>query len=341
MKGFHLTSNQLAELRLAHRRARAFNAPAAYKINAIILLGTGWKVKDVMAALLLDDNTLRTYVNSYLEGGIELLTKTNYQGSECRLTDLELKKLCDELDSSIYLSTKSVIDYVQKTFNKAFSLSGMRDLLHRLDYVYKKPKLVPGKPDKEAQEIFAEQYDEFMENKAEDVEVLFVDAVHPEHNAIAAFGWIKCGETREIKTNSGRARLNLHGAVNIETLDLTIIESKTVNAESTIDLLQTIEQKYFLAREIVVILDNARYHYSKEVKAYLLESKIRLVFLPSYSPNLNPIERLWKFFKKTVLYNTYYENLSAFREACINFFKNADDYRDELSSLLHADFDLA
>jgi transposase len=123
MKGFHLTGSELAELRLAHRRARAFNAPAAYKINAVILLGTGWKVKDVMAALLIDDNTLRSYVGSYLEGGIELLTKNNYQGSECRLIDLELKKLCDELDGSIYLTTKSVIDYIQKTFNKTFSLS--------------------------------------------------------------------------------------------------------------------------------------------------------------------------------------------------------------------------
>lgn len=133
----------------------------------------------------------------------------------------------------------------------------------------------------------------------------------------------------------------MHGALNIETLDITIIESKTVNAESTINLLQTIEQKYFMSKEIIVILDNARYHYSKEVKAYLLESKIKLVFLPSYSPNLNPIERLWKFFKKMVLYNTYYEDVNAFREACIHFFKNIDNYYDELSSLLQADFDLA
>ena len=69
--------------------------------------------------------------------------------------------------------------------------------------------------------------------------------------------------------------------------------------------------------------------------------KIRLVFLPSYSPNLNPIERLWKFFKKMVLYNTYYENVNAFREACIDFFKNIDDYMGELSSLLHGDFEQA
>jgi transposase len=308
MKGFHLTPTELIELRLAHRKARLINAPEANKINSIILLGTGWKIKDVKNALLLDDDTLRTYVELYRKGGIELLIKTNYQGRECRLSDIEFKELCEELDSTIYLTTKSVSGFVQKAFNKTFSQSGMRDLLHRIGYVYKKPKLVPGNPDKDAQEIFVEQYEEFMENKSGDVEVLFADAVHPEHNTIAACGWIKRGETREIKTNSGRARLNLHGALNIETLDVVIIESETVNAESTINLLQAIEQKYFMS---------------------------------SYSPNLNPIERLWKYFKKSVLYNTYYEDLSAFRKACIHFFRNINDHMDGLSSLLHADFEVA
>ena len=95
-----------------------------------------------------------------------------------------------------------------------------------------------------------------------------------------------------------------------------------------------------MATEIVLILDNARYHYSKEVKTYLVDSKIRFVFLPSYSPNLNPIERLWKYFKKVVLYNTYYESLGQFRRASINFFKNIDEHLEELAPILQADFNL-
>lgn len=279
MKGFHLTDIELNELRLAHRKARAISAPEAYKINAVILLGTGWKLKKVKEALLIDESTLRSYVDQYRDGGIDLLISTNYQGSQCRLSDDQLKKLSEELNSSIYLTTKAVINFVYATFQKTYSLSGMRDLLQRMGYVYKKPKLVPGNPDKEAQELFAEQYEKFM-------------------------------------------------------------ETKSANAESTINLLQTIEQKYFVATEIVLILDNARYHYSKEVKAYLVDSKIRLVFLPSYSPNLNPIERLWKYFKKVVLYNTYYESLKQFRRASISFFKNIDEHLEELAPILQADFNL-
>jgi transposase len=338
MKGFHLTPQQLAELRQAHRSES--NKRAAYKINAVILLGTGWKLKQVREALLLDDETLRSYVKLYQEEGIDGLVRTHHAGSQPYLTAMQTEILINELDSSIHLSTKSVISFVENKFNIIFSLSGMRDFLHRIGYEYKKPKLVPGNPDEEAQELFAEQYEEFMLNKPANIEVLFVDAVHPEHNGMAAYGWIKRGEKRKLKTNSGRQRLNLHGALNAETLEVTIIESKTIDAESTLTLLETIEQKYPLSSQIFVILDNAKYHYSKEVRSFVEKSKIKLVFLPSYSPNLNLIERLWKFFKKKVIYNSYYENLDLFRKSCIEFFKNIDDHHEELIVLMSHDFEL-
>ena len=108
MKGFCLTEHELFNLKLSHRKARSNNAAAAYKINAIILLGTGWKIQQVEKALLLDDYTLRTYIKLYREGGVELLTRTNHRGSACRLSDHELKVVIEELDSNIYLTTKDV-----------------------------------------------------------------------------------------------------------------------------------------------------------------------------------------------------------------------------------------
>lgn len=337
MKGFELTPEQIIELRIAHRSEK--HKQSAYKINAVILLGTGWKLKEVKQALLLDEETLRGYVDRFQMGGIAELVSTFYKGRETHLSEQECEQLCCELNFSIYLTTQSVIEYVEKTFGVRYSQSGMRDLLHRLGYEHKKPKIVPGNPDIELQETFVEMYEEFMLTKADDVEVLFADAVHPEHNAMAAYGWIKRGEKRTLKTNSGRQRLNLHGAINAETHQITLIESKTVNAESTIELLQAVEQAYPLSSEIFIILDNARYHYSKEVKAYLENSKIKLVFLPSYSPNLNLIERIWKFFKKKVLYNTYHKNLEEFRKASIQFFRNIGKFKDEIASLMSHEFE--
>jgi transposase len=89
---------------------------------------------------------------------------------------------------------------------------------------------------------------------------------------------------------------------------------------------------------IYVICDNARYYRSKAVQEYLKGSRIKLVFLPPYAPNLNLIERLWKFFKKQVLYNRYYESFDAFRKACEEFFGNPQQYHHELCSLLMDNF---
>jgi transposase len=339
MKGFELSKDELAGLKRAHRSEHYKRS--AYKINVVILLGSGWTLEEVKDALLLDEETLRSYVNKYREDGLPALLKVDFKGSEPQLSVAEVEQLCNTLNTQIFLTTQSVIDYVKKKFGIVYSQSGMRDLLHRLGYEYKKPKLVPGNPDHDAQELFAQQYEEFMLNKADNEEVIFMDAVHPQHNTMAAYGWIKRGEKREIPTTSGRERLNLHGAMNAETLEVTIIESETVNDDSTIQLLEILEKKYALAATIFVILDNAKYHFSAKVQEFLKKSKIKLIFLPSYSPNLNLIERLWKFFKKKVLYNTYYKKIEDFRQACIQFFRNIGSYWDELASIMSGGFELA
>ena len=336
MKGFHLKPNELAELHAAHNLER--NKRYAYRIHAVILLGTGYTLKKVRQVLFIDDETLRGYVETYRTEGIPGLAVDRRGGKASKLTEEQVEALKAELDTHIYLTTSAVIDFVRSTFSILYSNSGMRDLLHRIGYEHKKPKLVPGNPDLEAQEIFIRQYESFMESKSDDVAVVFVDAVHPEHNAVAAYGWIKRGQIRELKTNSGRQRLNLHGAINAETHEITIIESETVDSYSTITLLSAIENKYPAASAIKVILDNAKYHYSGLVKDYLKTSRVELVFLPSYSPNLNLIERLWKFFKEKVLYNTYYETVNKFRSACVKFFRNINKYEKEISGFMNAEF---
>lgn len=339
MEKLTLSKAQINGLRVAHRKAK--NKRDADRIKAIYSLAVGHSISQVASILMIDEETLRSYQKSYQNGGVTTLLKNKHKGSLCRLNEKQIKNLKQELETDIYLTTQSVIEFVNKKFKTLYTQSGMRDLLHRIGYEYKKPKLVPGNPDLEAQEIFAEQYEEFMRTKKENVAVLFLDAVHPEHNTLAAYGWIKRGEKRELKTNSGRQRLNLHGAMNAENYKVTLIESDTVNGESTVTLLTTIEHAYPLATEIYVILDNAKYHYSKEVKRYVESSKIKLVFLPSYSPNLNLIERLWKFFKKKVLYNRYHENVTAFRTACIKFFSNVSQYDNEIESIMSGGFELA
>lgn len=338
MNKFRLTDAELSELRVAHKAQR--NKRAAYRLNAVILLGSGWKLKQVKEALLLDDETLRTYLQKYQAGGVNGLLDINYSGRQTNLSDEQQARLCGELETNIHLTAHSVIEFVTHTFGVIYSVSGMRDMLHRLGYTFKKPTLVPGNPNRERQEEFVMYYEAFIESKAADEEILFIDAVHPEHNTMAAYGWIKKGQKRCLKTNSGRQRLNLHGAINIETMAVTVIESNTVNADSTIELLETLSQQYFLSSKLHIILDNARYHYSSKVKVYLEHNRrINLVFLPAYSPELNLIERVWRYFKKHVLYNKYYADIKEFRAAAITFFRGIACHKENLTALLGGGFE--
>ncbi len=129
-----------------------------------------------------------------------------------------------------------------------------------------------------------------------------MDATHPLHNPIANYGWIKRGQDYTVKTNTGRRRLNINGAMNISTLEPVIRYDDMINAHSTLALFKQIEAKHLDATSIPVIADNARDYRAKIVSEYLKTSRIQLIFLPPYAPNLNLIERYWKFFKKIALF---------------------------------------
>ena len=92
-----------------------------------------------------------------------------------------------------------------------------------------------------------------------------------------------------------------------------------LNSEATISFLRKIEKSYPNKSKIYLFSDNAKYYKNKAVKEYLKKSKIALNHLPSYSPNLNPIERLWKWMKECVLYNTYYKEFDDFKLAIFGF----------------------
>jgi transposase len=336
MEGFILSEEEIQELHAARLSAKSCkDVNAAYRIHAIILLGSGMTSNEVSNVLFINIDTLGTYVKKYVNGGVNKLCQNNYLGRQQLLDDKKLALLIIELGSRIYLTTKEVQDYISSTFYITYSISGINALLTRLGFVYKKPKLVPSNPDIDAQELFLKFYEEFMQNKKAEEKVFFVDAVHPQHNSMPAYGWMLKGTETELKSNSGRSRLNIHGAMDAETYETTILYSEaTVDGDSTIDLMKSLEKIYYFAPVIYMILDNARYHYSKVVKEYEANSRVKLVYLPSYSPELNLIERLWKVLKKNVLYNKFYEKYDDFKKACIGFFVNQDQHMDEIKSIM-------
>ncbi len=101
----------------------------------------------------------------------------------------------------------------------------------------------------------------------------------------------------------------------------------TRKSESAIKLLQEIENRNKDREDVYVICDNAKYYKSSAVKEHLEDSRLKLLFLPPYSPNLNLIERLWRILKKTVSENRYYEVFDDFQKALIKFMENKSERR--------------
>ena len=336
MKDYTLSKEKLAELESLHRNLR--DKRQADRVKAVIALSKGWSAAQVAEILLFDESTSRHYFERYQQGGSQALLDDNYCGAEPKLDKHQMQQLESYLEDHILPDAKSVIAYIDKQYGVCYSVSGVTDLLHRLGFSYKKPTHVPGKQDPARQQVFIEEYEQLKADKGENDPLYFADATHPQHNSVPSYGWIKTGQEKALKANCGRQRLNINGAINIETLEPVTGFYDTINAQATINLFAKIEAKHPDADAIYIIVDNARYYRSCLLKEYVEGTKIKLIFLPPYSPNLNLIERYWKFFKKKILNNYYYETFGEFKLACKNFFRKRKKYLPELQTLLAENF---
>ena len=152
---------------------------------------------------------------------------------------------------------------------------------------------------------------------------MFTDAVHPTHAARPAGCWAPAKKNLDIEQTSGRQRLNVHGAIDLETGKTRMVDVETVDAASTIRLLQAIESMYPLIAIIHVFLDNARYHHAILVQKWLAEPgrRIKLHFIPAYCPHLNPIDQLWGIMHKNLTHNKCYATYREFAEETLEFLR--------------------
>ena len=335
MKKF-LSPDEVSILQEAHHAAG--EKRKADRIKTVLLLNQGYPYSEIARILLLDDSTVRAYFKEYRELELDGLVEDNYSGSESFLTTKEQHGLTLYLKSTTYPTVKQVVIFVKQKYGKKYSVEGMTHLLHKLGFVYKKTKIIPGKLDMAKQEEFKIEYQKLKDNLNPEDKIYFLDASHPHHNNKSSYGWIPKGEERWIKTNTGRKRLNINGALNLKDLNIITRLEETINADAMVLMIKNIED-HQPEGEIYLILDNARYNHAIKVKEYVEKSgRIHLVFLPPYSPNLNIIERLWLFFHQKILYDKYYETFPEFKQAVLNFFRNIDIYRKELKSRLTDSF---
>jgi len=304
-------------------RQRKADNLTARRANALLLLDEGFDAGQVARVLYIDAETVRGWRRLYQGKGIEGLKLKDYPAREGRLNrqqECELKRHFTRRPPS---STHAVRAFIEQRFGPHYAQSGAIKLMHRLGFSYKKPKALPLGAPVAAQQAQIDKYDSLMNGLAADESVVFADAVHPEYQSKPAFGWFRADRQVVLPTTTGRKRLNIHAAFNLETSKLTWVESTRITAETTLILLKELERAYPDKRRVHVFLDNAKYHHAKMLKPWLERPgcRIRLHFLPAYAPHLNPIERLWGVMHEHVTHNRYYETFDDFSAAILGFFR--------------------
>jgi transposase len=283
-------------------------------------------------------DSVTDWSNIYEEKGIEGLCKFNY-GTNRSILEKHADSLLQSFRERPPLSCNEAVARIKKMTGIGRSPTQVRAFMQRHGLRYLKMGHIPAKADGVRQREWVEKELKPVIRQAKEgkCHLLFMDAAHFILQPFICAVW--CIVRMFIKASSGRNRINVLGAVNAMTREITTLTNTSyITAETIIEFLKQLRKKYTDV-PLKIVLDNARYQHCRIVEQEAHRLGITLMFLPSYSPNLNIIERLWKFTKKKILYAKYYESPSLFHKAITGFFQTINKkHNNELNRLLTLKF---
>jgi transposase len=286
-------------------------------------------------------NTMRTCFRLYQLGGLGRITKFLYHRPPS-----PLNAFIDEIKKSFEQAYPATIKEAQQRIEEITGLHRCETLIRKflkktLLFSRRKTGTTPAKADPAEQQKFLDEElkPRLEEAKAGKRAVFFVDASHFVLSAFLGFLWSM--KRVFVKSPCGRQRFNVLGALNAITHELITVTNDTyITATTVCELLEKLSALN-LSVPITFILDNARYQKCPLVLEKARSLNIELCYLPTYSPNLNLIERLWKFIKKKCLNNKYHKNFSLFKEAIGECLAEVNGkHKSDLLSLLTLNFQI-
>jgi transposase len=325
--------DQLHEQRTTHPHPRVRQRMEVLYLKALKL-----PHQEIYRITRISPKTLRGYLHLYQQGGIEALKQLNFYQPQSELQAHETT-IRQAFEGKPPATVKEARAKIKELTGLQRSLSQIRAFMKKIGLKLRKVGQIPAKADPDKQKAFL---DEELTPRLEAAKqgkrhLFFVDAAHFVLRPFLGFVW--CFVRLFIKAPAGRQRYNVLGALHATTRRLvTVTNESYINALSVMELLKELAGQ-FTDAPITLVMDNARYQRCKVVMAEAKRLGIELLFLPSYSPNLNLIERLWKFVKKKALYSEYYQDFTAFKKGindCLDKMETA--YQAELASLLSLNF---
>lgn len=284
-------------------------------------------------------NTIRNYERLYQQAGLPALQQVQYRGPVSAL-DSHRQPLTDLLQQHPCHSSRQAADLIVRHTQIKRSPGRIRACLHRFGFKPRRCGHQPAKADPIVQQHFLTQTLQPLLKRCKKGEchVFFMDGVHFLLAAVTTLIW--CLQRLILPSPSGRFRLNVLGAIHAHTHQFTALYNRSfINAQVVTELLRQLAADW-CDKPLFVVLDNARYQHCQHVRDVASQLGITLVFLPTYSPNLNLIERLWKLVKQDVIAGQYYSSAPNFEQAILNCLNqlNKKEYRQRLKTLLAHNF---
>ena len=283
-------------------------------------------------------NIVSKWLKVYNQQGFEGLLTNNYVGRRSQM-DEHADSIISSLQREPPLTAAIAAERIKEMTGIERSQQQVREFMKRHGLKFIKCGHIPAKADNEKQHQWVDTTltPVIEAAKRGELYLLFSDAAHFVLAPFICRLWCMCRVF--IKASAGRNRINVLGAVNAITKEIITLTNTTyITSDTLIEFLKLLKEK-FPDKPIAIVLDNARYQRCFKVETIAKSLGMHLLFLPPYSPNLNIIERLWKFTKKEILYAKYYQNPAAFHLAIETFFKNINhSMNKELKSLLTLKF---
>lgn len=292
-------------------------------------------------------NSVTRWTKAYMEQG-----RAGLLAVACYRPASDLVNYADKINADFDREPPRCVSEARKRIKQLTGLErGMTQVRkfvkHVLKFRYRKFRPLPG--GKQSIQDLAAQQANFLEQELNPLldkairgvaDVFFVDAAHPVQGFHGGHVW--SAKPICVRTSSGRQRMNILGAMHATTHELySISTTDYIKATTVVELISFLREK-LPGRRIHLVLDNARYQRCKLVAKAARKYRVHLVFLPPYSPNLNLIERFWKFLKKKVLAGLHYPTKEGFIDAIDNFIDDVNNglHEDELHELMNLKFQL-
>jgi transposase len=323
---------------LHHERFHHPHPRVQAKMEAVYLKSQGLLHNEICRLSRISENTLRSYLRQFQEGGIERLKRLDFAQPQSELAD-HREALEDYFRKNPPRSTAQAAADIERLTGIRRGQTQVRKFLTGMGLTCRKLGMIPAKADADEQREFLDErlWPRLRQAQRLRRVVGFVDAAHFVHGPFLGYLW--CFVRLLMRGPSGRKRFNVLGAIDAVTHELTTVCNDTVvNAQTVCELLRKLAARY-AGLPLTLVLDNARYQRCALVQELAEALRIELLFLPAYSPNLNLIERLWKFVKKECLSCRYHEDFARFKAAIVECLEGVEGkHKPSIESLLTLNF---